>query len=392
MGNRKTSGLTKRGGVWHIDKVFRGIRICESTGTGVLEKAEEQLAHRMMMIRDAQLYGLRTERTFRAAATKYLNENQHKRSIQNDALHLRRLDPFIGDLPLKHVHMGSLQDFLAKRKEDGVKTKTINGTLETVRRIVNLAASEWIDERGMTWLEHAPKIKLFPVVDARAPYPLSADEQALLFQELPEHLARMALFKVNTGCREQEVCGLKWEYEVKVPELNTSVFIIPAAKVKNGEERLVVLNRVASSVVESVRDMHPEYVFVRKFEKTEECRPVTKMNNTAWKAARERAADKWQEQSGGEAAPEGFRRVRVHDLKHTFGRRLRAAGVSFEDRQDLLGHKSGRITTHYSQSELANLITAADKICAIDSRKTPATTWLRRKSNVVFARKGLLKK
>ena len=33
--------------------------------------------------------------------------------------------------------------------------------------------------------------------------------------------------------------------------------------------------------------------------------------------------------------------VRVHDLKHTFGRRLRAAGVSFEDRQDLLGHRSG---------------------------------------------------
>ncbi len=29
--------------------------------------------------------------------------------------------------------------------------------------------------------------------------------------------------------------------------------------------------------------------------------------------------------------------VRVHDLKHTFGRRLRAAGVSFEDRKDLLG-------------------------------------------------------
>ena len=36
---------------------------------------------------------------------------------------------------------------------------------------------------------------------------------------------------------------------------------------------------------------------------------------------------------------EGFRRVRVHDLKHTFGRRLRAAGVSFEDRQDLLGQE-----------------------------------------------------
>lgn len=53
----------------------------------------------------------------------------------------------------------------------------------------------------------------------------------------------------------------------------------------------------------------------------------------------------------------------VHDLKHTFGRRLRAAGVSFEDRQqDLLGHRSGRITTHYSAAELSRLIQAAETV------------------------------
>lgn len=88
---------------------------------------------------------------------------------------------------------------------------------------------------------------------------------------------------------------------------------------------------------------------------------MTKMYNTAWKSARERAAKKWAERYG-ERAPEGFRNVRVHDLKHTFGRRPRAAGVSFEDRQDLLGHKSGPITTHYSQTELSNLIAAADNV------------------------------
>jgi len=104
------------------------------------------------------------------------------------------------------------------------------------------------------------------------------------------------------------------------------------------------------------------------------------MNNTAWKAARERAADAWVEQRG-EPAPAGFRSIRVHDLKHTFGRRLRAAGVSFEDRQDLLGHRSGRITTHYSQAELTSLIDAAEKACDTESRKSPATTWLRRKAN-----------
>jgi hypothetical protein len=64
----------------------------------------------------------------------------------------------------------------------------------------------------------------------------------------------------------------------------------------------------------------------------------------------------------GRPAPDGFRRVRVHDLKHTCGRRLRAAGVGFEDRQDILAHKSGRMTTHYSAAELGNLVAAVNRI------------------------------
>jgi hypothetical protein len=82
-------------------------------------------------------------------------------------------------------------------------------------------------------------------------------------------------------------------------------------------------------------------------------------------------------------------RVRVHDLKHSFGRRWRAAGVSFEDRQDLLGHGSGRLATHYSAAELTRLIEAAESVVdqngkwpelvvlkgklGTDSRKTPAS-------------------
>jgi integrase len=378
MGNRKPSGLTKRGGIWHIDKVFRGVRIRESTGTGDLASAQEFLAFRVDAIRNAKMYGLRQDHTFRAAATKFLVENQHKRTIKGDALLLKRLDPFIGHLVLKQVHMGSLQRFIEKRRDDGVKTRSFNNELAIVRRILNLASQEWMDERGMSWLEKAPKIRLFPVRDGRPPYPLSREEQAFLFKELPDHLARMALFKVNTGCRDQEVCSLSWDDEVKVPELDTSVFIISGNRVKNGQDRLVVLNRVARSVIDSMRALHGEHVFVRKA-KDGIYRPIKAMNNTAWKSARERASEKLAEQTG-EAAPEGFRRVRVHDLKHTFGRRLRAAGVSFEDRQDLLGHKSERITTLYSKAELGNLIAAAEKVCEEGSPKTPTSAWLRRKT------------
>jgi site-specific recombinase XerD len=75
--------------------------------------------------------------------------------------------------------------------------------------------------------------------------------------------------------------------------------------------------------------------------------------------------------------------VRVHDLKHTFGRRLRAAGVSLEDRQDLLGHKSGRITTHYSQPELENLIAAANKVCSQPGHKMATMVILKKRRHLV---------
>jgi len=55
------------------------------------------------------------------------------------------------------------------------------------------------------------------VTDARKPYPLSWEEQTRLFKELPPHLARMALFKVNTGTREKEVCYLRREWEAPHP-------------------------------------------------------------------------------------------------------------------------------------------------------------------------------
>lgn len=77
--------------------------------------------------------------------------------------------------------------------------------------------------------------------------------------------------------------------------------------------------------------------------------------------------------------------VRIHDLKHTFGRRLRAAGVSFEDRQDLLGHKSSRITTHYSAAEVYRLVEAANSICD-DKKQYMGMTFLKRgNANIIEA-------
>jgi hypothetical protein len=57
-------------------------------------------------------------------------------------------------------------------------------------------------------------------------------------------------------------------------------------------------------------------------------------------------------------------RIDSRRMPKAFGRQLRAAGISFEDRQDLLGHRSGRMTTHYSAAELTRLIEAANTVCS----------------------------
>jgi hypothetical protein len=85
--------------------------------------------------------------------------------------------------------------------------------------------------------------------------------------------------------------------------------------------RKILANRVAVTL----EVCHADYVFTLRG------RPIRAMGNSAWNAARVRV---------------GLPHVRVHDWKHTFGRRLSVAGMSFKDRQDFLRHRSGRGTTH----------------------------------------------
>jgi len=320
-------------------------------------------------------------RIWREAATRYLLEKKDQPSIKLTARCLKQLDPFIGDVPLTHVDDEALAPFVKQRLEEGVSHRTINIALERVMRILNVSARKWRDEDKRPWLDTVPLITRLDLrLNSRKPYPLSWGEQSLLFAELPDHVRRMALYKVNVGCREQEVCKLKWEWEIKVPELNASVFLIPAdfggrgskAGVKNRDDRLVILNEVAAKVVDGQRGLDPVYVFpYGRFGG-----PMVRLYTPAWIAARKRAAAKW-EKLHGTAAHSGFATVRVHDLKHSFGRRLRAAGVSLEDRKVLLGHKNGSVTSHYSGAELGLLIEAANKVSATDSRG-PVLTILRR--------------
>ena len=125
-------------------------------------------------------------------------------------------------------------------------------------------------------------------------------------------------------------------------------FELPDDVVKNRIGRVVVLNNIARSVIQKRHGEHPKYVFAYKGH------PVKSMGGTAFQNARKRAAIKLK----------SIRNAGIHNLKHTYGARLRAAGVPEEDRNFLTGHKGKMsMTTYYSAPELAKMLEYSNRVC-----------------------------
>ena len=66
-----------------------------------------------------------------------------------------------------------------------------------------------------------------------------------------------------------------------------------------------------------------------------------------------------------------------------------AAGVGFEDRQDILAHKSGRMTTHFSAAEFGNLVAAVNRIADSHGNRAPLCELMRNYLKMLVEREGL---
>lgn len=348
----------KKKGTWEVDKWWRGTRFRERGFAGY-EEAERWLIKQLGDQRELVVHGERAKRTFNGVAAHYMLVNQDKASLLTEAILLESVMSYIGHLHLPQVHDASLAPYIKDRKKALIANKTINLALGVVRRILNLASTTYRDEDGHTWLEFTPKITMLPLVGhQREPSPISWVQQRVLLPLLPDHLARMALFMLNTGVRDNVVCSLEWEWEIQIPELGISVFDVPREKVKGGQRsRLIVCNSVAQSVIEAVRGQHPRYVFVYRRERvknfketpTMKYKPIQTMNNTGWQTARKLV---------------GLDDLHVHDLRHTVGMRLREAGVAESTIADVLWHSNKTMTQHYSMAQIVELHTAVEKITA----------------------------
>ncbi len=316
---------------WWIDTVLpNGRRVCESTRLRELAAAEEYLVRLKAQAYRAQRSGLCVDHDWQEAVVRYLKENTDKRTIDDDAAHLRRLDPYLRDLTISRINMDALWPFIHQRREvDGVANATVNRALEVVRRILHLAFEEW------NWLERIPKIRMLRELKKRIRF-LSRDEADQLVAALADHLKPVVQFALTTGCRMGEILSLEW----RRVDFNRRVAWLEPGTTKNGEGRGIPLNRDALIALRAVVGDHEQFCF------TFAGNPMKKVGS-GWKRALARAE---------------ITNFRFHDLRHTWASWHVMNGTSLQELMELGGWKSYEMVLRYAHLAPEHLAGAAARI------------------------------
>ncbi len=260
------------------------------------------------------------DKTFADACEQYLSEFDGKCKRRQEYA-LEPVLKYIADLPLIEVDDLALQQYKRDRIQQ-VMAGTVNKEITTVTAVLNKAAKVW------RWIPSAPKIQRVKG-PTRKPYPITWPEQASLFGHLGEYLRRICVFAVNTGVRRSEIFKLQWSDEREIN--GVSLFIL--RETKNGQDRPVILNCLARRAVNAMRGLNALEVFSKI--------SISKPFNKAWI------------KSGLPDHP--LIRKGIHNLRHTFGHRLRTEGVGPEDRDALLGHNNRSLTQHYAEPDIRRL-------------------------------------
>lgn len=281
--------------------------------------------------------GPKSRKTFGQAAIKWLDEWDGK-DRQRQAIAIKRLLPYIGTKPLYKINNSAL----AKFKEDRLKSvmaNTVNKELTLVTTIMGVAADIW------EWIDYVPKIRQVKGPE-KAAVPLTWAQQDAFFAELPQWWAEgPCLFAVNTGVRANELFGLQWAHLHPFGDRWIAVAIG-----KNGKERAVVCNSLATLAIERQQGNGSDYVFPSRHpvHKGKRLKSWNKIVSQAWSAAK---------------LPCGPLDKRgIHNLRHTFGYRLRRVGAPEEDRRKLLGHENANLMDHYAEPDLERLLSFAEKV------------------------------
>lgn len=309
--------LRKRGSVWWIDIATpSGERIRRSTETG--NKAQAQELHDKLKSEVWRLHKLgdRPRRIWQDAAVRWLREQAHKASIEDDRAKLRWLDRYLADRELESINRALIDTITEAKLAEGCSNGTVNRVLALIRAILRKCVREW------EWLDRAPAVRLLKEPTRRVRF-LTRQQARVLLRELPQHLREMATFTLATGLRAANVTGLTWEQV----DLSRKLAWIHPDQAKARKAIAVPLNDTAMEVVRAQRGKHPTHVFTYRGQ------PIKQVSTRAWYLALKRA---------------GIEDFRWHDLRHTWASWHVQSGTPLFALQELGGWETEKMVRRYA--------------------------------------------
>ncbi|WP_369796340.1 tyrosine-type recombinase/integrase [Snodgrassella sp. CFCC 13594] len=262
------------------------------------------------------------------AALRWIKEREDKKSINDDISKIRALKDFRGVF-LNDIDQTFIMEVIG-RLECSCATK--NRYLALIRAILNRCIRVW------KYLAQAPVIIMFHESKGRIRWLRPEEAKRLINALSPEYLADMAVFTLNTGLRQANVFGLKWEQI----DLGRRVAWYYPDEMKADNPLGVALNEAAMSIILKYHGMHSEYVFVNT-----RGIPVMQLNHRLWVAALQRSS---------------IENFRWHDLRHTWASWLVQRGVPLRVIQEMGGWKTLQMVMRYSHLAPDHLHEYASKL------------------------------
>lgn len=305
--------IYKRNQIWQVDIYSPdGKRIRCSTGTKCEKEAQEyhdKLKHDLWRVKHLNE---KPKILWDEACLRWLEEKQSKKSLVDDETKIRKLSAFRG----VYLHHLSKQLIMAQIAKIEGSNATKNRYLSFVQALLNKCVKDW------DYLDSAPKLTRYKENKRRVRW-LKSEEAERLISILPEYIAVMVVFSLNTGLRQSNVFNLKWTQI----DLKRKVAWIYADETKSVHALGIALNDAAFAVLLKQQGKHPEYVFVNAQGKR------VKDIHHQWKKALKSA---------------GIENFRWHDLRHTWASWLVQNGVSLYALKEMGGWENIEMVQKYA--------------------------------------------
>ena len=234
------------------------------------------------------------------------------------------LIPFFGDTHLNRINHEKGQDYLSYMLERGLSPKTINDTMVPFKQMFKHAVS-W-GYLSHNTVQYVKPLKLpYREMDFFTP-----DEIRIFLKNVRPQFYPLFLTAVLTGMRQGELLGLKWgdidwdNCQIKVRRTySCGKFTTPKSKYSL---RSIDMAPTLAKVLKRFRHLKSDLVFC-----TEKGTPFNPVNlvNREFCPALTRA---------------GLRRIRFHDLRHTYCALLISQGENPKYIQTQMGHASFKTT------------------------------------------------